>query len=239
MGHSLYNRMAVQQTLDRYEVVLMNRSRVRTAPGPQPQRGPPHTTDCGADLSAFTRGRQHRTTGATPLTLAHWNAEGVRLKKTELRNFLQKHNIDVCAIQETHLKPNHRFIIRGYETYRQDRQNRPKVGVITLVRNTIPSTEVNRSADGDTEFIGIELILPDKSIQLFNIYSPPDKNISLHSIQPNTTHWLAMGDFNSHSPSWGYNEMDSKGEEVESWAIDHQLILINKPGDKPTYYSRS
>jgi len=33
--------------------------------------------------------------------------------------------------------------------------------------------------------------------------------------------------------------MDNKGEEVESWAIEHQLILINKPGDQPTCYSRS
>ena len=48
-----------------------------------------------------------------------------------------------------------------------------------------------------------------------------------------------MGDFNSHSPSWGYEDLDNKGEEVESWAIDQQLILINSPEDLPTYYSRS
>ena len=48
-----------------------------------------------------------------------------------------------------------------------------------------------------------------------------------------------MGDFNSHSPSWGYDELDSKGEEVECWATNQQLILINKPQDPPTFYSTS
>jgi len=170
MEYSNHDRMAVQQTLDRCGVVLMNRSRVRTTPGPQPNRGPPQATDCGADPSS--RKGQRATTGVTTLRLTHWNAEGVRLKKSDLQNFLKEESIDVCAIQETHLTQNHRFFIRGYETYRQDRQNRPKGGVVTLIRNTIPSLEIQRSAEGDTEFIGVELILPDKNIQVFNIYSP-------------------------------------------------------------------
>ena len=28
-----------------------------------------------------------------------------------------------------------------------------------------------------------------------------------------------MGDFNSHSPSWGYDDLDHKGDEVED--LDH------------------
>jgi hypothetical protein len=33
--------------------------------------------------------------------------------------------------------------------------------------------------------------------------------------------------------------VNNKGEEVESWAIFNQLILIKKPEDQATYYSRS
>ena len=36
--YASFDHMAVQMTLDRYGVVLMDRSQVRTAPGPQPQR---------------------------------------------------------------------------------------------------------------------------------------------------------------------------------------------------------
>ena len=233
-----FDHMAVQTTLDRCGVVLMDRSQVRTAPGPQPQRGPLHVTDCGSG-SPVARGGQSRATGDPKLRLAHWNAEGVRQKKTELQNFLKQNGIDVCTIQETHLTQNHRFYVRGYETYRQDRESRSKGGVVTLVRNTIPSIEIQRSRASDTEFLGVELILPDHHLQVFNIYSPPDKSIALHLIQPTTENWIIMGDFNSHSPSWGYDELDSKGEEVECWATNQQLILINKPQDPPTFYSRS
>ena len=68
---------------------------------------------------------------------------------------------------------------------------------------------------------------------------PHDKPIALHLIQPTTENWIIMGNFNSHSPSWGYDKLDSKGEEVECWATNQQLILINEPQDPPTFYSRS
>ena len=32
--------------------------------------------------------------------------------------------------------------------------------------------------------------------------------------------------------------MDSKGEEVKGWIIANNLVLINKPDDQPTFYSR-
>ena len=65
------------------------------------------------------------------------------------------------------------------------------------------------------------------------------KPIALHLIQPTTENGIIMEDFNSHSPSWGYDELDSKREEVECWATNQQLILINKPQDPPTFYSRN
>ena len=95
-------------------------------------------------------------------------------------------------------------------------------------------------------------MLPDHHLQVFNIYSPPiphhhlpptppppDRPIALHLIQPTTENWIIMGDFNSHSPSWGYDDLDSKGKEVECWATNQQLIVTNKPKDPPTFYSRS
>ncbi|GFR91032.1 RNA-directed DNA polymerase from mobile element jockey-like [Elysia marginata] len=47
-----------------------------------------------------------------------------------------------------------------------------------------------------------------------------------------------LGDFNSHSQSWGYDEMDHRGEEVENWQIDQNLQLLNDPEDQDTFYSR-
>ena len=96
-------------------VVSMD-SQVETAPGPQPQRGPPPATGVSDPEHVAGKG-QSRATGCN-FNICHWNAEGVRTKKLELQTFLKTHNIDVCCIQETHLSPNHRFSVRGFETFR-------------------------------------------------------------------------------------------------------------------------
>ena len=47
---------------------------------------------------------------------------------------------------------------------------------------------------------------------------------------------MIIGDFNSHSLSWGYPTIDEKGEDLEAWMVDKGLILINRP-DGPTTYT--
>ncbi|GFS27138.1 hypothetical protein ElyMa_005239700 [Elysia marginata] len=65
-----------------------------------------------------------------------------------------------------------------------------------------------------------------------------NKQLSLNAIDIPDTGCLILGDFNSHSQSWGYDEMDHRGEEVENWQIDQNLQLLNDPEDQDTFYSR-
>ena len=125
--------------------------------------------------------------------------------------------------------------------FRQDRENRPKGGLLTLVRNNIPAAEIQRSgqADLDTEYLGVKLVLAGTPVTVFEIYSPPDKQIQLHNIKVEPQSWIITGDFNSHSPSWGYGQLNSKGEEVENWITENRFSLINKPDDPDTFYSRT
>ena len=236
-----YDTMAVQLSLERCGVVLLDCSRGGTAPGSQPQRSPTSATDCDSNPSGLTMDGQSRTNGQQALKIVQWNAEGVRLKKTELQHFLKLKAIDVCCIQETHLSSSHRFFIRGYEVFRQDRENRPKGGLLTVVRNNIPAVEIQRSgqADLDTEYLGVKLVLAGTPVTVFRIFSPPDKQIQLHNIKVEPQSWVITGDFNSHSPSWGYGQVNSKGEEVENWITENRLIPIIKPDDPDTFYSRT
>ena len=39
--------------------------------------------------------------------------------------------------------------------------------------------------------------------------------------------WITIGDFNSHSTAWGYNESNQDGHLVESWAETNHLTLIH------------
>ena len=197
------------------------------------------TDDSGPTCGA--RGRQSTTAGQNnkeSLRIAHWNANGLKDRKLALQNFLKTNSIDVCCIQETHLKDGQRFSVRGYELISHDRQKRKNGGILTLVRNNIPAHEIQRST-GDTEFVGVELTLPSGNLKLNNMYSPPEKSLELDSLNCEKENWMIIGDFNSHSLSWGYPTIDDKGEDLEAWMVDKGLILINRPDDPTTYTSIS
>jgi ribonuclease HI len=97
---------------------------------------------------------------------------------------------------------------------------------------------MNRSGDNDFEHLTVKLFLPSGEMAITNCYSPPNTKLELHKVKLEESRHLIMGDFNSHSPSWGYATTDQKGEDIEDWMAESRLILINQPDDKPTCYSR-
>ena len=215
----------------------------KSGAGPRTSTGPTSATGISADFGA--RGKQSRTTGhqqqtpETSLKVVHWNAEGIRNKKPELQEFLRSNKVDVLCAQETHLSDNHRFFVRGYELFRNDRTSGHKGGVLTLVRNNIPSVESSKSGNDSIEFISVKLILPSGELTISNCYSAPTIKPQLELIPINSSPHLVVGDFNGHSPSWGYKDLNTRGEEIEDWMLENRLILINLPDDPPTCYSRA
>ena len=170
----------------------------------------------------------------------HWNAEGIWQKKVELENLLYKEDVGICCIQETHLSEmtdDRSLKVRGHQLFRSDGQGRHKGGILTLVRNGVKACVKKTSMDG-AEYQLIWIKLKDTEMHLLNFYCPNDRPLSLQTIDVPDNNFLAVGDFNSHSQSWGYNHMDKRGEEVEDWQDEHKLILINSPDDAPTFYSR-
>ena len=216
-------------------------------PGLMSRRGPTNTTgghpasECGARL----RKRRETTTDQSnpepairTFNVLQWNAEGIYQKKTALTERLHSENIDVACVQETHLNPGNRFNIRGYQTFRMDREGRHKGGVLILVKNSIVAKEFELDTRQQAEIHGVEIILDNKKITLFNLYCPDDKDLSLQAMNLPTENCIVVGDFNSHSTSWGYNESNRRGDEVEDWQIENNILLINDPDDTPTFFSR-
>ncbi|GFY54079.1 hypothetical protein TNIN_321341 [Trichonephila inaurata madagascariensis] len=74
----------------------------------------------------------HQTTPPTAhdagLSIFSWNADGVRSRIVEMRDFVDKHSPDILLIQETHLRPEHSFKIPNYNCYRTDRTTQPWQG---------------------------------------------------------------------------------------------------------------
>ena len=228
-------------------------------PGPQPRRGPTHTTMQGGHpcpTKARNRGPRvkHRSTGTQEMkevekspqliNILQWNAEGIFGKKDPLKARLDNDKIAIACIQETHLNEDKRFGIRGYQTFRMDRKGH-KGGVIILVKNDIPAKEIQvkterpeGSDNVQAEIHGVNITLNQTNIKVYNVYCPDNKNLSLQAMDIPTDNCLVIGDFNSHSTSWGYEENDTRGDEVEDWQSETSMVLINDPEDPPTFYSR-
>ncbi|GFS21699.1 hypothetical protein ElyMa_001599300 [Elysia marginata] len=119
-----------------------------------------------------------------------------------------------------------------------DRAEGTKGGVIVLVRNDIQAVEFTKDTNGNAEINGIRIALKNKELLVYNFYCPANKQLSLDAIDIPDAGCLILGDFNSHSQSWEYDEMDHRGEEVENWQIDQNLQLLNDPEDQDTFYSR-
>ena len=184
------------------------------------------------------RRRRGKVTGQTekPLVVMQWNAEGVFHKEDELQHLLLNKDIDICCIQETHLKEGKNFKIRGYQKpFRLDRPDRHKGGVLTLVRNNLHAIEVSTHLDG-AEYQYLKVRSKSKEVNLVNYYCPNDRPLSLSSIDVPLSSFLMVGDFNSHSQSWGYDHADARGEE--DWQDDNHLILVNDVDDPPTFFHR-
>ena len=226
-------------TLERCGVVL-DRGRRRTAPGSQLQTSPTSVTDCDSDPSGLTMDGQSSANGQHALKIIQWNAEAVRLKKTELQHFLKHIAIDVCCIQETHLSNSHRFFfffhkeLRGFST----RQGKPTKG---------------RSADpGEKQhpcFRNPEIWSSWSRHGVSGSQTGSDRNTSdclqhlftIWQADPATQHQSRTQVLDYHrklqqSPTnLGLWAAQQQRRKVENRITENRLILINKPDDPDTY----
>jgi ribonuclease HI len=235
--------------------------------GPRDHEGPPQVTrvhlrpqvhlggqapvPVQARIRRRQRGRYPGNSGQheerpRPLNILQWNAEGIMNKKGLLRNRLIEEDIDIACIQETHLNPNNMFSIRGYQpAFRVDREGRHNRGILILVKNNIPAREVKvdtadppGSDNRQAEIHGVVVTVGEIDITVFNLYCPDNRDLSLRTMDVPEENCLIVGDFNSRSTTWGYSENNPRGDEVEDWQTECNLILLNDTEDQDTFYSR-
>jgi len=118
---------------------------------------------------------------------------------------------------------------------------RPKLPGMTLI-GEIPNKQyvsaifsksgliVESAEHSNTENIEIITIVV-KGCMDTSIYKPFNINFDFEKPKNfnNSAVKIVVGDFNSHSCSWGYLDTDQNGEKVEEWAEVELLSLIHDP----------
>ena len=64
-------------------------------------------------------------------------------------------------------------------------------------------------------------------VVVHSVYEPPNGQFKLPALGHRNLSHIVIGDFNSHSTTWGYNTTDDNGEAVEEWADSDDLTLIH------------
>ena len=140
----------------------------------------------------------------------------------------------MICFQETYLKEPCRFFVRGYDIFQHDRPTGHKGVVITLVKHNILAVLIAQSAGNDLEFITIKVFLQGEELFITNIYSPPTSRLDLPSIDLLPEKHLTVGDFSSHSPAWGYNDSNPRGDEIQDWLTMSLSLSNNQLTSHPT-----
>ncbi|GFX23769.1 reverse transcriptase domain-containing protein [Trichonephila clavipes] len=117
--------------------------------------------------------------------------------------------------------------------------NENNIHVACLQETRNPPNLSNTSSS--TEAQAINILLPNHTITLVNVYhpdnSPIDTNILQDLASTSADTKMILGDFNARSPSWGCEILDSKGDQLEDLADDLNLTILNT--GENTYVSKT
>ena len=159
------------------------------------------------------------------MTVMSINAEGFSSAKGQLIGKLCHDNdCDILCLQETHRgQQQFRPRIPGMKLAVERPHERYGSAIFTKHDTIIDQTSLTKS--DNVEILSVSL----GKLSVTSIYKPPGTSFSFR--EPETFNYqqinVVIGDFNSHSISWGYSETNDDGTLVEEWAEAHQLNLIH------------
>jgi exonuclease III len=107
------------------------------------------------------------------LRLACWNADGVRGRKQELNHFLEQHGIDICLLNEIHLRSHDVFRMANYVCHCNDRLTEGG-GTAILVRRGIDHHAIPVQGLQYLEAIAIQ-VTANKTMKILAVYLSPTR----------------------------------------------------------------
>ena len=151
------------------------------------------------------------------------NIEGYSQAKAEIVSTFA-HGYDIVCMQERHIGPEHcRQSIYGMKLIAEIRHR--KYGSDVYAKPTLNIEEVHTEVtDSQIELITVSLA----KITISSVYKPPASEFKWPSLPERCRRplHLVIGDFNSHSTAWGYEQNDCDGDLVEAWAEASNFSLI-------------
>ena len=172
------------------------------------------------------RGRKKQTktkNSKRTFNVIQLNISGINTKKTELAHFLSENNVHIALLQET-LHKGDAPTITGYTP--EPCNCTECRGLITYVRNDITADVVHLTSNHPTDVQKCTAWYNNKKYTIYNVYSPPWSTCGIKELQDTTyRNTVVAGDFNGHSPQWGYSDTNSTGKYLEELEQSTNLTI--------------
>lgn len=152
------------------------------------------------------------------LRVCHFNIEGISKSKCEvlskIMNKERLERIDEIALQETHTVDDEdirkRGFIQGYLLL--GAIHHKQYGVATYVKEDIDTCQITfKDNQDDIHVLAARIGI----VTVTNIYKPPKTQWKSPPIKIFEHPLLYVGDFNSHSMEWGYNQNNNNGNILQ------------------------
>lgn len=149
----------------------------------------------------------------------------------ELQILIKEHNPLIVCIQETNFNERSNPTFTHYDIHKLNRRSctRASGGVAIMINQDFPNVEY--SLNTDLEAIVVLVTLPNTKLTICNIYMPNSRDFSLqdieHIIQQLPFSFILVGDFNSHSETWGSYKLDHRGKIIDELLTQDNLMLLN------------
>ena len=112
----------------------------------------------------------------THISIITLNVNGLNAptKRRRLAEWIQKQDLYICCLQETHFKPRdtYRLKVRGWKKILHANGNQKKTGVAILISDKIDFKIKTITTDKEGLYIMIKGSIQEEDITIVNIYAP-------------------------------------------------------------------
>ena len=169
------------------------------------------------------------------LTVISANIEGFSSAKSNIiAEVCKQHQCNVLCLQETHRSSRHnRPVVPGMDLIAEIPHEKHGSAIYVRSGSSVISTTTNNNN-------GIECLSAHlEGITITSVYKPPGVPFvpAGQMVQSGMPSQVFIGDFNSHSTAWGYNNTYVDGECVQKWAEANHLRLVHDPKLPASFYS--
>ena len=160
------------------------------------------------------------------LKVVTWNANSIKHKLNEFKDFLYTNNYDVAGICETKIDNTFSLEIPGFSTYNCNRNSRGG-GVAIAIKNNIKHSNLNVKIDSDIEAVGIKIATNVSELIILQVYIPPNVKLNYSKLNELFCHhnMIIMGDLNCRKREWNCVTDNYNGKILLNYCIDHNIEI--------------